>query len=210
MNEKKVYRLICILFALGGAAISVIHIAKGNGALALLGPVSWLFLLIPPVGEWLLRLKLGYPLRSVVIVFCFLGFSLGTGLRWHDNLLHFDDVSHFLSGILFTLVGFCLYGRVIEKKPVNRRENLFLQVTYAFFFSMFVAVIWEIGEFTSFLITGHDAQHTLTTGVFDTMEDMIACTLGSILAAADYFLPARKGKKSILIRAVDSFDEANR
>lgn len=207
--EKKLYRLVCILFVLGGALIAVYHIVMGNGALALLGPVSWLFLLIPPAGEWLLRLKLGYPLKSAVILFCFMGFSLGTGLRWHDTGFYFDDISHFFSGILFALIGFCLYDRVVEEKPIDRRENLFLQATYAFFFSMFVAVIWEIGEYAAYLITGHDVQHTLTTGVHDTMQDIIACFLGTILAALDYFLPARKGKKSILIKAVDSFDMVN-
>ena len=64
-----------------------------------LGPVSLLFLLIPRMVERLFRMELGYPLKTMVLAFCFLGFHLGTALRWFDRGWGYDNMVHLFSGI---------------------------------------------------------------------------------------------------------------
>lgn len=209
MDYRKLYFIVCTLYAICGALVSVYHVGGGDYTLALLGPASWLFLLVPPVGEKLLRLKLGFPLRCWVIIFALPAFTLGTGLRWHEGL-YFDKLTHFLSGILFTVVGLCLYGRVSDKNPADRSKDILLQATYALFFSMFVAAVWETGEYLGYLVIGHDSQHTLTTGVHDTMQDIISCLTGSLIVSADYLYRLKKGKSSLFTSMVQAFDEANR
>ncbi len=171
-----------------------------------LGPVSLLFLLIPRMVERLFRMELGYPLKITVLIFCFLGFHLGTALRWFDRGWGYDNVVHLLSGILFTLIGLCFYARI--RGGVNRKEEPLLQITYAFFFSVFVAVLWEIWEFSGFLLFGLDSQHHLDTGVFDTMEDIIACLAGSLVMTVDYVLYLRRDM-GLLMGVVERFDAAN-
>lgn len=151
-------------------------------------------------------MKLGYPLKITVLVFSFLSFHLGTALRWFDRGWGYDNITHFLSGTLFTLIGLCLFARI--RGRVDRREEPLLQLTYAFFFSMFIAVIWEIWEFSGFLLFGMDSQQHLKTGVLDTMEDMIACFFGSLIMVLDYILYVRRDT-SLLMPIVEWFDAAN-
>jgi hypothetical protein len=202
------YRLTQIVFLLVSAAITVANLSSGNELKAMFGPATFAFLLIPLAAEKLLRLKLGDPLRVMTLGFCFLGYSVGTALRWYDDVPFYDDFTHLLSGVFFTLIGICLYARV-KKKPVYPADEWLLQVTYGFFFSMFVAVIWEIGEFLMYLVTKHDAQHHETTGVFDTMQDLIACFAGSVVMGLDYLYHAKKGARSPLMRAYGRFIAAN-
>lgn len=199
---KKVYFALAALFILFSGYILIF---SGSDRY-LLGPVCLLFLLIPPVAERMFRFRLGYPLRIAVLAFCFLGFSLGTALRWFDIYLGFDNMVHALSGILFTMIGLCFYAKASGSG--DRLAKKILQISYAFFFSMAVAVVWEIGEFIGFFLTGHDSQHHLDTGVFDTMEDIMSCFLGSLVMALDYYLYTRS-RKSPFMRIVLAFDRAN-
>lgn len=207
---RTLYRALCVVHALTG-----VYITFSGTERAHLGPVSLLFLLVPFVGERLFRLRLGYPMKATVMAFCLLGYSLGTALHWFDlgtgwawfdSLLGYDKLIHGLSGILFTVIGLCFYGKLTGGELRGSRR--LLEISYAFFFSMFVAVIWEIAEFSGFLLTGHDSQHTLTTGVFDTMEDIISCFIGSVITALDYYLFTR-GLRTPIMGLVRSVDEAN-
>ena len=58
----------------------------------------------------------------------------------------------------------------------------------SFFFSGFVAVLWEIFEFVADLLTGNDSQNVAATGVADTMEDMMICLVGGLFMAAVIWL----------------------
>lgn len=173
-----------------------------------LGPVSLLGLLIVPLAERLLRIKLGAPMHAFVLFFVSFSFQLGVVERLYNRVSWFDLAAHFLSGILFTLTGFCLYGKL---NPYHKhRDSLpVLQGCFALFFSMFIAAMWEIAEFLTFLAVGHDAQHHLTTGVFDTMEDMLACLIGSAIALIDFLIYIKTKKKGPVTAVLLSFDKAN-
>lgn len=212
MNHRlrTAYRILILLFVLSSVYITAKHMLAGAWPLAVMGPVSLLFLGIPRLGEALLRIKLDYPLRFFIVAFSLLGYNFGTGLRWCDNVPYYDKFLHLLSGVMFTMIGLCLYAKV-NREPgvINRSQKRLLQISYGFFFYMFVAVIWEMGEFAGFLLTGHDSQHHLTTGVFDTMGDLIACFLGSLVMALDFWLRTCKKRKTPLMAMVESFDEYN-
>lgn len=194
------------------AAVVGLHIAIAayitlqGGNWLLMGPVSLLFLLIPPVVERLFRLRLGVPLKICILLMCMMGYSLGTVIRFYDFFPGYDKMLHTFSGVLFSIVGVCLYSRI--SGDWDRRKSLPIMLAFGFGFSMFVAVLWEIFEYVGFLLTGHDAQNVASTGVGDTMWDLIVCFLGSCLVMLDGWVYARRGR-SILMRLVTSFDAAN-
>lgn len=200
-NEKALWWGAVALFVLSSAAI----VLRG-GAMLPLGPVSLLFLLIPAVGERLFRMKLGMPMRLSILLFCLLAFNLGTALRWYHRFPGYDKAVHFLSGILFGQLGLCLYGRI--GGDYDRGAKVGLQMAFAVCFAMCVAGIWEIFEYTGFLLTGHDAQNVAATGIHDTMQDMIACLLGSLVLVLGTLRYARRGG-SLLMVPVLAFDSAN-
>lgn len=55
-----------------------------------------------------------------------------------------------------------------------------------------VAVLWECTEFTIDKLLGTDTQKVLTTGVNDTMKDMICALLGAILYIVYYVYDIKK------------------
>ena len=53
-------------------------------------------------------------------------------------------------------------------------------------FTFMIAVLWECVEFTIDNVMGTDTQKVLSTGVNDTMKDMICAILGSLLVMISY------------------------
>ena len=62
------------------------------------------------------------------------------------------------------------------------KNNIF-NFIFILSFSIAVAGIWEIAEFSMDRFTGSNLQHWLDTGVIDTMEDIICGTLGGLVFA---------------------------
>lgn len=203
------YKILVCIYT-GVAIFITIYYIAGEGAAgrAVLGPVSLLFLLLPLLSRKLLKMELSYSMSSAILIFILFAFQLGVAMKMYDIFDWLDNVQHLLSGVLFTLLGICIYHKLngYENKP---DKKLLLQIAFGFCFSMFVAVIWEIYEFSGFILIGHDAQHHLTTGVFDTMEDFIACFIGSIIMAIDYILHVKKGIKTPFSLIADSMYKAN-
>lgn len=188
--------------------ITIVQILRGNYKEALYGPASFLFLLIPPIVEKLFKINLGNLIFAFGMFFVIFGFQLGTALHVYDRIFGYDKIMHVISGVLFTLCGFIIF-RALDKANYNRSEKIWLQIFFAFAFSMMIAVLWEVYEFTAFNLTGNDMQHTLDTGVFDTMQDLISCIVGSLIMSIDFYIFAKKGKKTPISRMISDFDSLN-
>ena len=90
-------------------------------------------------------------------------------------------ILQFLSGFLFAVLGTAVY---FSCKPGRRLErgDAFNASLYTWMFAMMSAVLWEIWEYFVSQF-GADPQQVAATGVGDTMQDMIVCTLGGLITA---------------------------
>lgn len=183
-----------------------LYITLQGGEWLPMGLVALLFLLVPYVVQKLFRLKLTYGQQAWILFLCTLSYSLGTVIRFYDMFPGFDKMLHFGSGILFTLLGACLYASLSGDFTLDSR--LWLRLLFGLGFSMFIAVFWELLEYGRFLVTGLDAQYVVTTGVGDTMGDMFACLLGSLLLLLDGLWWTRKGW-SPLCPSIAAYDRLN-
>ena len=66
-----------------------------------------------------------------------------------------------------------------------------------------VAGIWEIFEFTCDKLFNKDAQHVLTTGVNDTMKDMIVAILGTSSMAIIYLFEQTNKLKLLITKFIE-------
>lgn len=216
MKEKKsfikLYRtsfgIATIIYILATIAITFICLFERHFFSACIAPLSLLAFAIPPLVERILRLLLGEPLKIFTLIFCTIAFQFGVVLDLYNRTVFFDKFAHFISGFLFTLVGFGLYAKM-DPQFSGRTEKIALQCCFALFFSMFIACCWEICEFADYLVIGHDAQHHETSGVFDTMYDMIFCLLGSLLVLVDLKLSAKLKRRFPMAYILSHFDAAN-
>ncbi len=205
--SKKIALGTAAVYALATLAVSVyLFIEKGVPS-GLVGLCSLLYLLIFPLARLLFRVKPGWLMDTVLMVFIFCAFTLGTALQWYSVFAYYDLVMHFLSGVLAAMLGLCVYYWLREPERRLTPPNRGMAAVMAFLLAQFVAIAWEIVEYVGFLLTGHDSQRVADTGVADTMEDMMICMAGALVMAVVIWLHLGGKRRIPLLRPVDEWVE---
>ena len=130
--------------------------------------------------------------------------SLFGGYEW---IPCWDKLLHFLSGFLFAVLGMVVY---FAKKPGHAldRADAFNASLYTWMFAVLSAVLWEIWEY-AVSFSGADPQQVASTGVGDTMQDMIVCLIGSLFVLFSVWRYYHKGKAGPMMRIFLDFYELN-
>ncbi len=129
----------------------------------------------------------------------------------YDLIPYWDKILHFLSGFLFAVLGTVVYFSCKPGHTLERRDA-FNASLYTWMFAMMSAVLWEIWEYiVSF--SGADPQQVATTGVGDTMQDMIVCTIGGLITALSCWKYLRhlgeKRHKGLMMSLFDAYYQKN-
>ena len=202
--------------------------------------------------EYVMSMRFG-AVFTVAALLIAVGGILGSPFSMYSILPCFDDILHTLSGFVFAALGFAVveffFGRA--DTPKKRVGSLML----AILFSLGIAVLWELWEFSGMLLLGMEtADDTIVSGFttffftgraeplvvndviktviyygdgqtlvvdgyldigyFDTLKDMIVCTLGAIAFVITYAVGARLPRlRNALVPCViskgDSYDASD-
>ncbi len=154
----------------------------------LLGSLSIIFVLfIPRIINKLFKIKITQMIELVYLVFIILAQFLGSVVNLYNSVWWYDLFVHFLSGVLTSFLAFL----VMDWFGVYKKKNNWFNSLFIISFTLMVASLWEFIEFGAFVFLKMDVQHHLTTGVFDTMEDMLVAFLGSIIVSISYLLKTK-------------------
>ena len=150
-----------------------------------------LVLYIPRIFNKLFKFQINSQLELIYIIFIFLAQFLGSVIDFYNHIWWWDLFIHFLSGMLTAI--FAL--DIMKWSDVFKEDKQCFNLLFMNCFTLMVASLWEFVEFGSFVFLSMDVQHHLTTGVFDTMEDMLIAFLGNIIICGLYLLKNNKKKK---------------
>ena len=178
---KKINKILIIILTLLSYLIGVINLKNGNYVDLLIDILILPTLLLPKVFNKL-KIKITDKLEFVYIIFMFFAYFLGTVVDLYTYLVNYDTIMHFLSGVFEAFFGFY----ILKLLKSYDEKNLTLNILFVLGFVSFVSVNWEIFEFISSIIFKVDPQHVLTTGVSDTMKDLIVALIGAFLVLLEY------------------------
>ena len=138
------------------------------------------------------KVKIDDNLEFVYLIFLILAFLFGSIMGGYSKIYWYDSFTHLLSGV------FTAFMAIVLLKWLNRynKKDIVFNIIYIILVTLSVAVLWECTEFTIDKILGTDTQKVLTTGVNDTMKDMICALVGSILYSI-YYLYSLSKKSNI-------------
>lgn len=106
------------------------------------------------------------------IIYIYLTQVLGTTCQFY-NFPYYDKIMHFLSGMIFVMIGY-----IYLQKYISIQKILYLMINCV---EMSIAFLWEIFEYCGLILFNYDASHHYTTGVHDTMQDMIISLIGGLI-----------------------------
>lgn len=198
MNKKINYLLIAIAIIVGvGYGIQDSFHGDFYGALICFAIIP--VMLAPYILKKVFGIKINNQVETIYLIFIFFAHFLGSIIDLYHYLNGYDKVMHFLSGMLSALIGFVLLVKLEEYK----RKKLLFTIIFIMAISLSIGALWEFYEFTADNLFGKDAQNVLTTGVDDTMWDMIMAFLGASLVAIRYYYESYRKKRSIVIGFIE-------
>lgn len=129
-------------------------------------------------------------LTVVCNLFILFSTLLGTCFNFYHIFKGYDDFLHIWSGFISVSIA---YNLLLATNNGGYKLSSIFIIIYLFMFSMGVASIWEIIEFT---IDNTLGMNTQVGGLKDTMMDMIDALIGTIIMVAFYYNSHLKDKFS--------------
>lgn len=200
-NMKKINNVLIFLAGLSSLCFAVkdFNIGAYDRLLASLSIIFVLF--IPRIVTKIFKIKISDAMELVYIVFIILAQFLGSVVNLYNKTWWYDLFTHFLSGVLTSVLALV----VLDWFGIYKDENKYFNAFFIIAFTLMIASLWEFIEFGSFVFFKMDVQHHLTTGVFDTMEDMLVAFLGSIIVSTLYLIESKASKNGFLKKVVNDF-----
>lgn len=149
---------------------------------------------LPYIIEKIFKKNLSLVIKTSYIIFIFVAQFLGVTVELYNMIPWFDKFTHWLSGVLTALLSLSLlsYIEMYDNKKVVFNIIWMISITLA------VASLWECFEYVANILFGGDAQRVATTGVNDTMQDIIVAFVGSILVSVMYIFEYKTDNKRIV------------
>lgn len=152
--------------------------------------------------------KITYEIKIIYLVFIYFSSLIGSCLEGYE-LAYYDKIVHFFSGIIITMLGYLIYSFI--KKDIIIQQSSDQKICYIFImtFNISIALLWEFYEYAMLIFFQNDCIHHYTTGIHDSMTDMICACLGSLIILYQVVQYHRKNKKYYSIKVMHQFYNQN-
>ena len=191
---KKLNLLLIVIASIGGIFCSINPIINGNIYKVLICLSIIPVMLVPKILKKLFKLNLTDSVELIYLIFVFFAHFLGSIVNFYHTINNYDKIIHLASGTVSAFFG--LYLLINFKK--HDHKSILFNVLYIIAFTLMIASFWEFFEYFNDNLFDKDAQNVLTTGVDDTMKDMIAALIGSILFNIMYIYEAKTGNDFLI------------
>lgn len=180
MKIKYLNYLLCLIAIVGSFYVIVV---KDREIGVILKDASILITItLPFILEKIFRIRIDNKLKFFYILFVFCAHFLGATVELYNKVNWYDKFCHTLSGVL---TGYGALLILTVTKNCNIKKKYFIIIS-TLCFTLAVASLWEIFEYSSNILFGGDAQKVVKTGVNDTMQDIIVALIGSVFVCLIY------------------------
>lgn len=124
--------------------------------------------------------RVDYTTQSMLNLLISIGVVVGSTLNNRTNFHHFDLVTHFFAGFI---ASWAAYDLAVIVQGRKRRLSPALAGMFCIFASCFIAVGWEMYEFTMDRVYGlllQNSRPMSDLGLTDTMVDIIMSSVGAV------------------------------
>lgn len=163
----------CVLFAL----ITLIIVVLNGDYYCIIHCVASLALIaLPAILGIIMKLRVGTAMYIFLNIYA-LSPILGEAYHLYTVIPFYDDILHFVGGVVFAIFGVFLFGFFSKET----KRSVFLCGIFALCFSISISALWEIAEFTSDSLLHTDTQKdTVITEIYSTHLSDSPHTTGSI------------------------------
>ncbi|NOV02177.1 hypothetical protein [Paenibacillus planticolens] len=134
-------------------------------------------------------------LRFCVLLFIFITMFLANEFGFYSVIPYLDKVEHLFSGVILCFVGLLIYQKASASEESSVVSSVKVAIWLSLFFSVAMAGVWEIYEFTTDRWFGLNSQNG---SLIDTMTDIICGSIGAVLTSLYLVVQAKRRKMPVI------------
>ena len=192
------FKLLVNLLRLTLLAAAVLAIIYGSWFNLLIIVITLVFTFLPRLVEKKYKIYIPLDFEFVIIFFVYACLFLGEVGDFYGRFWWWDVFLHTFSAIAFCFLGFIAFFLLFKAEKIKTHPAWI--AIFSFCFSLTVAVLWEIFEFTMDQVFETNMQKS---GLMDTMGDLISASVSSLLVAVAGYIYLKSDQQSILYRWLD-------
>ena len=175
-----------------------------NGLNHLLYLIMCIFL--PPVLEIVLSkfIKLTDTIRCPFLICSAMAMIGGHTMHFYA-FPYFDKILHTTSGLLISTFIAMIYAYLKHTIDINNKTDMIIQYLFINGTNVMVAVIWELFEFSLRVLFNIDAINHYTTGVYDSITDMLVAFIGGIFITMCIHHYHQTKKDNIITKTIKNY-----
>lgn len=180
---KTAVKILKIILSLIGAVLLVLSFIPGTGFTKV-----WSFAatIVLPFAMDIIRftgVKISRQFELAYLLFLIPAMIMGVDFSLYQIIYPLDKIAHSCSGIL------AAFGaKEILDQASTKPDQLWFKALWTIAFVALTAVAWECFEFAcDQLIDGSHMQQLITSGIEDTMYDMIVALIGGVIGVVIIF-----------------------
>lgn len=198
---RRIFFIVCqalfLVIAIDGLTR---NIQDQAGWLGLLGLV---IAFLPDTLRHYSKLVLPFTYEVALILFVFMSLVAGEYFNIYGKLLWWDDMLHFISGLVVGYIG--LLALHIDDRKKSAVSGHWFAAVFVFSLVVMSAAVWEIFEFSvDQFVKGH-----MQYGLVDTMMDIIDATAGALIISFMGFMYYKFSRGKWLKGMFDTFVRLN-
>lgn len=204
-NFQRINVLLLIIMILISAYCALSGFYRGDSYAASQAMLAIVMFSFPALITRFLHIYIPQDCRLIYYSFSFCTVVVGSAMYGYSKIPHWDKLFHFFSGTLISAVGLIICHLLFHALTGTKKIRFILYSLFPFLFNLSVAALWEVYEYMLYILFNIDAVNTLTSGVNDTMQDMIVCLLGGFLFTCSLLRAYFKGKYGLLLNICAHF-----
>lgn len=181
-----------VLYVICGLSIIYFGVTGAYGKCFQAGLIITVLLLFRGLITWT-KSELPPALRFSVLIFIVITMMLANLFNMYAVIPKLDKIEHLMSGFIIFFVGQFILNKMAKSNGLSSLPSNII-IWFSFYFSVAMAGVWEIYEFTVDHLFGLVSQNGSLT---DTMLDIICGTVGAVGAVLYLFYKARRAPNSV-------------
>lgn len=164
--------------------------------------------LIVPILFKLFKWKPVSEIFIINIVFCYFASLIGSCLGGY-GVQYFDKFVHFGFGFCGIEIAYLLYMILKKSSKIDNRNEWHIFLVFINAVNLAIAALWEFYEYAMLVFFNNDAINHYTSGVHDSMTDMLVCAAGALIVTAFLIYASRSKKDNFFTRLPQKFYALN-
>lgn len=186
---KKINKAIAAILILVGFIYLIKYSMEKDFSRILLCICSPILVILP----LFVKNKVNDKLVFIYYIYLFILMTLGCLGRFYSKFTYYDVFAHFMFGFAGSIIG--LY--ILNLFSIQDK-NIVFNIIFMLFCTLALSSLWEIFEYIASIVFKEDVQNVLTTGVSDTMEDIISALISCVLFQITYVF--KRGKIDYIVK----------